>query len=214
MLTPRPFTYRYAQPAEYHFCLDSVLFPKFVAERLNADGTAARIDCAFRALDVCAGCGVIGLELAFHVQQLAQMDFLELQSEFHEFFLQNRRIAGHDERFRFIEGNYANLLRPENANRYDLIVSNPPYFMPHEGRLSPSTLQNRCRFFLEGDLQTLLRGVTNALKSEGHAYILMKSGASHGRNAFRDAALMLAGRASLEIVADLRGTHIVELRRV
>src|SRR4051812_18193723 len=29
------FTFQYSQPAEYHFCQDSVLFPRLIAERID-----------------------------------------------------------------------------------------------------------------------------------------------------------------------------------
>ncbi len=143
------------------------------------------------------------------------MDFLEIQSEFREAFVHNRGLAQQSpERFRFIEANYTSLLEPSYHGTYDLIVSNPPYFYPGEGRLSPSELQNRCRFFIDSDLKTLLRGVANALKEDGVGLILVKSGERHGRNALRDAMLSLAGSASATQVADIRGTSVIELKRI
>lgn len=205
------FTYEYRQPADYHFCQDSVLFPKFVAQELNG----LEIGPEFRALDVCAGCGVIGLELAFHEPRLGQIDFLELQrEEFEEAFLHNRALAGRGPEYRFWPANYQVLTLPEHHGMYDLIVANPPYFFRGDGRLAPSQFQNRCRFFLDSDLETLLKGVANALKNSGQAFLLMKSGEVHGRDTLRQARLTLAGVASVEVVATIRATLVIRLKRV
>jgi len=210
-MSDRPFTYQYRQPPGYRFCQDSVLFPKFVAEEIR--GLAIGPD--FRALDVCAGCGVIGLELAFHEPRLARIDFLELQSEeFEEPFLHNRALAGRGDDDRFWKANYQELTQPENHGVYDLIVANPPYFFPGDGRLAPSDFQNRCRFFLDSDLATLLKGIASALKTTGQAFLLMKSGRAHGRDTLRQARLILTGLASVDAAATIRGTLVVRIKRV
>lgn len=211
--TPGPhlFTYEYSQPAEYHFCQDSVLFPKFVAQYLKSHPVTDE----FRVLDICAGCGVIGFELAHYEPRLKKIDFLELQEEFRKHFDANLQITRKSpEDFRFIQANFSELKKPEFANQYDLIVGNPPYFFPGEGRLSPSAFQNRCRFFLEGDLKTLIEGVVNALKPDtGVAFLLAKSGEKHGRRSLRDLVLWLAGRGSVEVATEIRGTSVLRLSK-
>jgi tRNA1Val (adenine37-N6)-methyltransferase len=202
-----PFTYQYQQPDAYHFCQDSVLFPQFVTQALQV-----AIDDDFQTLDVCAGCGVLGFELAFHEPRLKKIDFLEIQNEFREYFEQNRIIAGRGNGFRFWQANYEILLKEEHAQKYDLIIANPPYFYQGEGRLSPSELQNRCRFFLDSDLKNLLLGCANALKPTGQAFLLVKSGKAHGRSALREGALALSGKAQIEVVGQIRGTDVVRLR--
>lgn len=205
------FTYEYSQPAEYHFCQDSVLFPKFIAQYLRAYPVTEE----FRVLDVCAGCGVIGFELAHYDPRLKKIDFLELQEPFREHFNANLQITEKSpEDFRFIQANFSELKKPEFANRYDLIVGNPPYFFPGEGRLSPSDFQNRCRFFLDGDLRTLLEGVLNGLKpNTGVAFLLVKSGEKHGRRSLRDLTLWLAGRGTVQIATEIRGTSVLKISK-
>lgn len=208
---PHNFTFEYSQPAEYHFCQDSVLFPKFVAQYLKD----LSISHEFRVLDVCAGCGVIGFELAHYESRLKKIDFLELQEPFREHFNANLKITGQSqEDFRFIHANFSELRKSEFTNKYDLIVGNPPYFFPDEGRLSPSEFQNRCRFFLEGDLKTLAEGVLNALKPvTGVAFLLAKSGERHGRRSLRDLTLWLAGRGRVEFATEIRGTSVIKLSK-
>ena len=204
------FTLNYSQPDDYHFCQDSVLFSKFVAASLRG----VEIGPEFQALDVCAGCGVLGLELAHYLPQIENFDFLEIQSVFRPYFFENLvRARRSPEKYRFIEANYADrLVASTSIGGYDLIIANPPYFEAAEGRLSPSQVKNRCRFFLDSDLKTLVRGVARALKPGGQAFLLMKSGEKHGRKLRRDLQLWLAGSATAEIIANIRGTQVVLIR--
>ncbi len=206
----RKFTYRYAQPEAYHFCQDSILFPLFVATRVRSAGASPA-----SALDLCAGCGVIGFELAHHLSSVATCDFVEIQDVFRPYFERNLEITGRSANdFRFLQTNYVTLLTPEYADRYDVIVANPPYFFPNEGKLSPSEVKNRCRFFLDSDLQTLLRVILHALKLKGEAYLLAKPGEKHGRDSIGEISSFVAELgATCEIVADIRGTYALLLTK-
>ena len=200
------FTAQYSQPEEYHYCQDSVIFPMFLAAEL----ARVEIGPSFRALDVCAGCGVVGLELAHYEKRIEQFDFMEIQPVFREHFEENR---GDRPGFRFWEANYDLLLSPELNGTYDLIVGNPPYFIEGEGLLPASSVKSRCRFFLDSDAERLLRGCANALRAGGSAYLLMKSGRRHGRDSFSEAAAELGDGFDLSIVAEIRGTSVLRIRR-
>jgi tRNA1(Val) A37 N6-methylase TrmN6 len=93
-----------------------------------------------------------------------------------------------------------------------LIIANPPYFFERESSLSGVDLNDRARFFLDADLMTLLRGIRNALSVGGRAYVLMKSGKEHGRDAFTSARIELFD-CSFERLADIRGTDLVRITR-
>jgi tRNA1Val (adenine37-N6)-methyltransferase len=203
----RTFTYSYEQPAEYRFCQDSIIFPWWVAEQLKQ-----RLDVGpnFRVLDVCAGCGVIGLELAHYEPRLSAIDFLEVQGEFRDSFMKNLQITGRSD-FRFLQMNYRSLLETQSAETYDLIIGNPPYFLPTEGLQSPSVINNRCRFFIDSDLATLVLATFHALKPGGIAYLLVKSGQEHGRIALNDITLLLAGQAAatVSVAVEIRNTQVI-----
>lgn len=222
-LTRSQFTYDYAQPDAYHFCQDSVIFPKHVAEAL----VHREVSPEFRVLDVCSGCGVIGFELAHHDSRLTQVDFMEIQDEFRPAFEQNLTITKRQHStFRFLNESFENLTQPAKSGIYDLIVGNPPFFLLGEGWLSPSLTQNRCRFFIDGSLRQLIVGVANALKVGGEAFLLVKSGQKHGRDTDRDMRLWLAGaqfqdtsnggaaRILAEWIGDVRGTPVLNLRKL
>jgi len=206
-------SFEYSQPEAYHFCQDSVLAPRLIAEDLasNAEKLPGR---RLRALDVCAGCGVFGFELLHALgpeHPIEAFDFLDVQEAFEPHFRRNVAITKNDAlQTKWISANYSILGSGEFEGRYDLIIANPPYFMKNESSMSPSDLNNRARFFLDSDLLTLLRGIRNALTVGGRAYVLMKSGKEHGRDAFTSARIELFD-CRVERLADVRGTDLVRL---
>lgn len=204
------FTYRYSQPKEYHFCLDSVIAPKLIAEDVRARYPSLS---NLRTLDVCAGCGVMGFELSYYLPEVQQMDFIEIQNAFRTHFEANLEITKSlDKAFRFLNVSYSALLNEDYCERYDVIVANPPYFYPGDGKLTPVELKNRCRFFLDDSFETFVSGTANALAFGGSAYMLVKSGEKHGRNNM-DVVLSNATGCNIERIADVRGTDLVRLSK-
>ncbi len=203
------FTYEYAQPENYHFCQDSVLFARFLANQIEV----SEFGPDFRVLDVCAGCGVVGFELAHHISEIQNLDFLEIQNEFGDYFVQNLEMTGHDpERFRWVNRPYSSLLKEDVHSKYHLIVGNPPYFEPQEGALSPDHMNNRCRFFIDESFDMLVKAVTAALHPAGRAYLLVKPGSQHGRSQILQAQLAAGPDCAVERVADIRGTDVLRFR--
>jgi tRNA1(Val) A37 N6-methylase TrmN6 len=203
------FTHEYAQPAEYRFCQDSIIFPHWLAQQLDR----SKLTTHFRALDLCAGCGVIGFELAHLVPEIVNLDFLEIQTTFRDAFNENLKLTGQgDKNFRFLEMNYDRLQAPEFRGHYDLVFANPPYFHPQDGKLSPSNINNRCRFFIDSGLPALIKGTINCLKPNGAAYLLIKPGHAHGRNQIADVTRIAAELSfRTEPVADIRGTWVLKI---
>ena len=82
-----------------------------------------------RAVDICAGCGIIGFDFHFHCPTIGGIDFVELQNEYREHFEKNRAtVGGSEERFRFLNLNYEALLTKEFQGLYDIVLCNPPFF--------------------------------------------------------------------------------------
>ena len=212
--TDRVFTYRYRQPKEYHFCLDSIIFGGYVVSELRARWPSGLPE-AFRAADICAGCGVIGFEISHSLPQIKHFDFIEIQDAFRESFDGNLAQAAElaPREFRFLQKDYRDLSRGSEAGQYNLIVANPPYFFEGEGLLSPSSLKNRCRFFLDGNLKELIEASVNALTLDGVAYLLVKTGTDHGRDVIRDLQMTLANQAVITFCANVRGTSVLRVTR-
>ena len=65
--------HEYKQPSFYHFNEDSILLVK---EALKLEEGIESV------LDLCAGCGVIGVEYAISNSKIKRLSFVELQKQF------------------------------------------------------------------------------------------------------------------------------------
>ncbi|MBY0316866.1 MAG: methyltransferase [Bdellovibrionales bacterium] len=167
------YTFEYSQPDEYRFSHDSVFMAREIFERYREQDLSG-----FDILDLCSGCGIIGLDLLFHLRKENRalprsIDFVEVQETYREHFIENLRRCGNTtSSLRFLCQNYEALLN--SPKKYDLIVCNPPYFQVHQGKLSPSEFKNRCRFFIDSSLEVLLQVLETILKPNGAAYFLFR----------------------------------------
>ena len=169
-------TFHYAQPKEYHFSHDSVFLAREVYDRHSELLSQGNV----QVLDLCAGCGIVGMDMIFHQLKeksfSGKVDFLEVQGIYYPYFLENKetlqRIFPEDSlQFNWIQKNYG---QAADLKKYDLIVSNPPYFEVGTGALSPSEFKNRCRFFIDSDWPSLIEFMKASLKPGGHAYFLVR----------------------------------------
>jgi tRNA1Val (adenine37-N6)-methyltransferase len=207
------FTYNYFQPMEYRFSLDSVFLAKKIGQHVNKNPREQ-----LQVLDLCAGCGIIGLELSIHSKIELKIDFLEIQEIYLSFFNKNVEMIypnqnNNSERFKFIHSNYTELLAPAYKETYDLILCNPPYFFKGEGLLSPSEFKNRCRFFLDSDFENLILAILHSLKLGSSAYLLVRSGIHHGREPLKEITRLVSPLAEAFIFDNIRGTDIIEIRK-
>lgn len=206
------YTYNYFQPEEYKFSLDSVFFAQKVAKIIESTPNIAH----WKALDLCAGCGIIGFELSHHTRDQMKIDFLEVQSVYQSFFDKNKKMIYSEDtndQFSFLNINYNQLLDKTFENTYDLIVCNPPYFFKEEGLLSPNDFKNRCRFFIDSDFETLIQAIVFSLKPNAKAYVLIRSGAHHGRLPIEEITDILNGSGHADIIDHVRGTDIIMIRK-
>ena len=206
------FTYHYMQPKEYRFSLDSIHLAAWVATELKSHPYLDKL----RILDLCAGCGVIGFELLWHLRSVKQLDFVEVQDVYTDYFYQNVAIVNRPElQLRWHLLNYEALLGKEWESKFDLILSNPPYFRPEHGTLSPSEFKNRCRFFLDSSFAQFVLAIVNALAAGGKAYFLLRPSLQHGYDLFAELTNLLQGtHVTSKKISQVRGTDIVLLEKL
>lgn len=168
-------TFHYSQPSEYHFSHDSVFLAREIFER-HSDKLAQN---NVKILDLCAGCGIVGMDMIFHQLKeksfSGEVDFLEVQECYQMHFAKNKEIMqgyfpDHALNFNWLQKNYA----ATEKKKYDVIVSNPPYFIIGQGVLAPSEFKNRCRFYIDSDWQTMIHFMKESLNPGGIAYFLVR----------------------------------------
>lgn len=204
-----PFTYNYSQPDEYHFSIDSIEMPWEVALHLKQLGVPHRGQ--WKALDLCAGCGVLGFELNFHLPEIDHIDFVEVQEIYKNHFDTNKSMISNYGNFQFLQKNYEGLLTEEYYEKYDLILCNPPYFQVGQGKLSPSEFKNRCRFFLDSSFEKLFEVLQHCLKREGSAFMLLRLLDDHGIKTLDEVQKLTRGLLEYKVIADIRGTLLLKL---
>jgi tRNA1Val (adenine37-N6)-methyltransferase len=205
-------TFNYSQPEGYRFSHDSVFLARRVFEWMAQNQWNPQT-----ALDLCSGCGVIGLDLLFHLRHQQRplptaIDFLEIQDLYRSHFEENlRRLGACESICRFVNENYNQDNSKFLKEKYDLIISNPPYFSTQQGRLPTSELKLRSRFFVDSDLATLIHFVHKKLSRDGRAFILIRDQTDHKVNQLESVCLLCQDKLNFEILEDIRGTHLILL---
>lgn len=149
----------YYQPEFYRFNEDSLLLVK---EILSESPKAMNV------LDIGAGSGIIGIELANKLH-LALAHFLELQEEWRPYLTKNitdQLKYAQSEIFWTSIGDWVPKMK------YDLIVGNPPYYLPGKGKLSSDAVRGRCRMFLRDSWRVLLEKTSASLSPNGSAWFV------------------------------------------
>lgn len=138
----------------YRFSIDAVLLAHF-CQFTKSD---------LRVLDLCCGCGVIGLIIAYR-HAAVRVWGLELQPSMVELVEENVAINGYKDRFSVIAGNAVQIgqyLQPES---FDLVVCNPPYGKRSGGRQNRHQTVSIARHEVNGKLRDFVRAAAFAVKN-------------------------------------------------
>ena len=152
----------YSQPAFYRFNEDSINLVKWI------QATGIKPD---RILDLGAGSGVLGIELALLLTP-QKLTLVEVQEEFQSHLETNCRY--------FLSNSVAHsifiksFLDFKSDQKFDLIVCNPPYYLPGNGELPQDPKRAIARTFLIDSWPILLKTISDAISAEGKGFIVLK----------------------------------------
>lgn len=152
----------YAQPDFYRFNEDSISLINFVKSYIK-DAKAI--------LDLGAGSGIIGIEIANSLKA-SKLTLVEYQADFMPYLHQNIKDF-------LTPGISANVLQESfgtfiSSEKFDLIVSNPPYYLKGEGEASKDPRRGLARSFQHEGWGELLSAIQCALAPSGKAFIVVK----------------------------------------
>jgi tRNA1(Val) A37 N6-methylase TrmN6 len=125
----------YNQPDFYHFSEDSTFLANIAARDIKKHD---------RVLDLCAGCGVVGIEFWKQRPSTSHLTFLEKQIEFKESLELNIQHVK-DIEVSCIYESFSNVVIRE---KFDLIMCNPPYFAIEASRASGNMNKNTCHGYV------------------------------------------------------------------
>ena len=124
-------------------------------------------DSVRRILDIGTGTGLVAVMLAQRFEE-AHVDGLDIDHEAVEQARENSAASPYGERIEIIEGD---VKAYESAERYDLIVSNPPYFA---GDLEcPDGRRNMARHTVGLSHGELMEAMARLLTAEGRACVIV-----------------------------------------
>lgn len=152
----------YSQPAFYRFNEDSLRLVEMVCKHHQSASTL---------LDAGAGCGIIGIETARRMN-VGQLHFLEIQEEFKEHINFNVKAFLHNSPTLITISSFADY---HLEYKYELIVCNPPYYLPGKGEPNKNQFRGICRSFQIDSWRELLNLFQRGLGPQGSAWVVIKN---------------------------------------
>lgn len=138
-------------------------------------GALATVPEPERILDIGAGTGVISLMLAQRFPQSA-VDAVEIDPSAAEAARENFLSSPFAERLRLIEGSFQDYSNQPDAPAYNLIVSNPPFFL--NSLKNPDHQKKLARHAEEGFFEALMQFAEKHLRLEGELWLILPTEAA------------------------------------
>lgn len=153
----------YHQPDYYRFSEDSLWLRDIVVNDA---------DTPLSCLDLFAGCGVIGIEIANQIASISTLTSVEVQNHFSFYLKKNSQSMLRAKVNHHIE--ICSISHFKDINSYDLIVANPPYFAIEKSRPSPNHQKDICRRFQVDTWEDFFILAKRLLSENGKCYFLAR----------------------------------------
>jgi len=128
----------------YRFSLDAILLANFPTIKINE-----------HIADLGTGNGVIPLVVAYRNPSALVMG-VEVQEGLAGRARRNAELNDLDKRIEIVQGDVSAMSRIADAERFDVVLCNPPYRKPSSGRVSPNAEKKIARHEVMGTLQEFL----------------------------------------------------------
>lgn len=151
----------YLQPKFYRFSGDSLWLAEIASGSLGKNPLSL--------LDIGSGCGVVGIEAANRTSSIQALTLLEPQQEFFKCLDSNIRLLKENCSVELVHSAVENY---KTSKKFNLVLSNPPYFKSEAARISPNAKKAMCRSFLDIDLVKFLSNVERLISSDGEGFVL------------------------------------------
>ena len=155
---------RLIQNAEgYCFTSDSVLLANLVKARKTD-----------KILDVGAGSGIISILLAGKMGY-GNVSALEIQNNMAALAARNVEMKGLNDKIVRINSSFQDFAKSGPAERFDVIVSNPPYKKPDSGEMDKNETRAVSKYELKLTLDELIENARRLLKFRGKFYMVHRA---------------------------------------
>lgn len=148
--------------------------------KINTDGVLlgalAGVSAPERILDIGAGTGVISLMLAQRFPS-SRVDAVEIDPSAAVAARENFVSSPFADRLRLIDGSFQDYSRQPDALVYDLMVSNPPFFL--NSLKNPDHQKKLARHAEEGFFEALMQFAERHLRLEGELWLILPMEAAH-----------------------------------
>lgn len=152
----------YSQPDFYRFNSDSLALVKYILSE-KKETTPESV------LDFGAGCGVIAIELALVFKSIVYIEFIEVQAEYNPYIRDNmKRFLPHCS-YKILNCKFSEY---KTTRKFDIVVSNPPYFDPIKGRKAQDYKRQIARSFEFDNLSILVNRMSKAAMKANSAFLV------------------------------------------
>lgn len=149
--------------------------PGWFFSRFPSDGSCPAevpsVPSGTRVLDIGTGCGVVGIVVASELSGV-EVTGVELQSAQVDRARRNVALNGLSCRFTLVEADIVAYSARPHGHRFELIVSNPPFYRFGSGRINPDGEKAISRHEIRLDMSGLLSSVSRLLSDTGRAIVL------------------------------------------
>jgi tRNA1(Val) A37 N6-methylase TrmN6 len=147
--------------AGYRFSIDAALLADFV-----------RTQPGQTILELGTGCGIVLILLSETGKSFKHAAGLEIQKDLADMAERNVRLNGLASRIKIIHGDFRQGRRLLHEEKFDIVISNPPYLKVDEGRLSPSLEKAVARHELQCTLDDVVRSARTLMTDQGRFFII------------------------------------------